>query len=70
MPVIVWIHGGSFRSGQAVEYLPGRFMEEDVVLVAIQYRLGPLGSHWLFLLNIYFLNTLFVSYRFSDIRYG
>ncbi|KZS04109.1 Carboxylic ester hydrolase [Daphnia magna] len=43
LPVIVWIHGGSFRSGQAIEYLPGRFMEEDVVLVVIQYRLGPLG---------------------------
>lgn len=43
LPVIVWIHGGSFRSGQALEYMPGRFMEEDVVLVVIQYRLGPLG---------------------------
>lgn len=44
LPVIVWIHGGSFRSGQAVEYLPGRFMEERVILVVIQYRLGPLGQ--------------------------
>ena len=45
LPVIYWIHGGAFRSGQALEYLPGRFMEEDVVLVAVQYRLGPLGLY-------------------------
>jgi len=45
LPVMFWIHGGSFRSGQALEYLPGRFMEHDIVLVVIQYRLGPLG--WL-----------------------
>lgn len=45
LPVIFWIHGGSFRSGQALEYFPGRFMEEDVVLVVIQYRLGPLGLY-------------------------
>lgn len=43
MPVMVWIHGGSFRAGQALEYLPGRFMESDIVVVVIQYRLGPLG---------------------------
>lgn len=44
MPVMVWIHGGSFRAGQALEYLPGRFMEHDIVVVVIQYRLGPLGK--------------------------
>ena len=44
LPVMVWIHGGAFSLGQALEYLPNRYMEHDIVLVAIQYRLGPLGA--------------------------
>ncbi|XP_032791458.2 cholinesterase 1 [Daphnia magna] len=43
LPVMVWIHGGGFSLGHALEYLPNRYMEHDIVLVAIQYRLGPLG---------------------------
>ncbi|EFX83387.1 hypothetical protein DAPPUDRAFT_240264 [Daphnia pulex] len=43
LPVMVWIHGGAFSLGHALEYLPNRYMEHDIVLVAIQYRLGPLG---------------------------
>ena len=58
LPVIVWIHGGSYRNGQALEYLPGRFMEEDVVLVVIQYRLGPLGLH---LTIIHILIIIFID---------
>ena len=38
-----WIHGGGFSLGQALEYFPNRYMEHDIVFVAIQYRLGPLG---------------------------
>ena len=38
-----WVHGGAFSLGHALEYLPNRYMEHDIVLVAIQYRLGPLG---------------------------
>lgn len=41
---MVWIHGGSFRSGQSLEYQPIRYMEKDIVLVVIQYRLGPIGK--------------------------
>ena len=39
-----WIHGGAFSLGHTLEYLPNRYMEHDIVLVAIQYRLGPLGE--------------------------
>ena len=39
-----WIHGGGFSFGHALEYVPNRFMEHDIVLVVIQYRLGPLGE--------------------------
>jgi hypothetical protein len=41
---MVYIHGGSFRLGSAQEYWPNYLLEEDVVLVVPQYRLGPLGE--------------------------
>ena len=44
-PVMVWIHGGAFRFGSSSseEYGPERLLEEDIVLVTINYRLGALG---------------------------
>ena len=42
-PVIVWIHGGSFSRGGAAEYDPDFLLDDDVVLVTIQYRLGMFG---------------------------
>lgn len=44
LPVMVWIHGGSFATGAANAFYDcAPFAREDVVAVAIQYRLGPLG---------------------------
>ncbi len=41
-PVMVWIHGGGFRTGSG--QVPGAvFASRDVVTVSINYRLGPLG---------------------------
>jgi len=42
-PVVVWIHGGSFTKGSAAEYGPEYLLDEDIVLVTIQYRLGLFG---------------------------
>ncbi|XP_054009205.1 juvenile hormone esterase-like, partial [Hylaeus anthracinus] len=44
-PVLVWIHGGAFRNGANAKdvYGPDRYIEEDVIMVAMKYRLGPLG---------------------------
>jgi para-nitrobenzyl esterase len=45
-PVMVWIHGGAyvFGSGAVTWYDGTRFVEHgDVVVVTINYRLGPLG---------------------------
>lgn len=41
-PVMVWLHGGGFRTGSG--RLPGEILAaEDVVVVSMNYRLGPLG---------------------------
>ncbi len=45
-PVMVWIHGGAFQfgSGSTAWYDGAQFVTNgDVVLVTINYRLGPLG---------------------------
>ncbi len=44
-PVMVWIHGGAFVSGSGSErfYDGATLAGEGVVLVTINYRLGPLG---------------------------
>lgn len=45
MPVLVWVYGGGFQMGEASRdlYSPDYIMMENVVLVTISYRLGPLG---------------------------
>lgn len=47
-PVMVWIHGGGFQmgsgNGETFLYGPKIFMDRDIVLVTINYRLGPLGA--------------------------
>lgn len=42
-PVMVYIHGGWFYMGGADMFKPDYLLESDIVLVVIQYRLGPLG---------------------------
>lgn len=45
LPVMVWLHGGgfSFGSGNTFLYGPDFLVAEDVVLVTLNYRLGPFG---------------------------
>nr|CAH7760988.1 unnamed protein product [Callosobruchus chinensis] len=52
LPVLFWIHGGAFQFGSGMhmigigsfdDYDPIFFMEEDIVVVTINYRLGALG---------------------------
>jgi para-nitrobenzyl esterase len=44
LPVYVWIHGGSNNFGTARDYDGTRIAEQsNVVVVVVQYRLGPLG---------------------------
>jgi len=45
LPVMVWIHGGGFLTGSSDPsfYGPERFLDHNIVLVTINYRLGALG---------------------------
>ncbi|XP_022521724.2 cholinesterase [Astyanax mexicanus] len=46
VPVMVWIYGGGFSSGTAsLDVYDGRYLSrsEEVVVVSMNYRLGPLG---------------------------
>ncbi|OXA40548.1 esterase E4-like [Folsomia candida] len=43
LPVVVYIHGGSFLFGSGSDYGPSYLLNEDVVLVNLNYRLGVLG---------------------------
>ncbi|KAL1116578.1 hypothetical protein AAG570_005050, partial [Ranatra chinensis] len=45
MAVMIWLHGGNWKFGSGSEkmYGPHHILDKDVVLVTINYRLGPLG---------------------------
>lgn len=43
LPVIVYIHGGAFLISSSGGHGPDIILNEDVVLVTINYRLGPYG---------------------------
>ena len=43
---MVWIYGGAYKSGYADSFFygPDFIIEEDVVLVTFNYRLGAFGK--------------------------
>ena len=46
LPVMVWFHGGAYLFGSGIkkEYGPQYFMDQNnVILVTVNYRLGPFG---------------------------
>ena len=43
MPVLFWIHGGAFQFGSGTFHNVTYLMDHDVILVTINYRLGPMG---------------------------
>jgi para-nitrobenzyl esterase len=42
-PVMVWIHGGALVTGESDDYDPTALVEDGVIVVTINYRLGALG---------------------------
>jgi len=43
LPVMVWLHGGAFVAGESDSYDPAALVGSGVVVVTLNYRLGPLG---------------------------
>ncbi|CAH2048810.1 unnamed protein product, partial [Iphiclides podalirius] len=43
LPVVVFIHGGAFMYGSGSVYDASHLMDRDMVVVTLNYRLGPLG---------------------------
>ncbi len=43
LPVMVWIHGGAYVSGESDDYDPSALVADGVIVVTINYRLGALG---------------------------
>lgn len=43
LPVLVWIHGGDFGTGFGGEYGPENFVKQNILVVTVNYRLGPYG---------------------------
>lgn len=43
LPVMFWIHGGGLTVGESDDYDPTRLVNQGVVVVTINYRLGFLG---------------------------
>jgi carboxylesterase type B len=46
LPVMFYIHGGGFLNGGSMAYPPDLYVNNDVVLVTINYRLGPFGKNY------------------------
>lgn len=46
LPVMFWIYGGGFANGYATfnMYGPHYILEHEVILVSVNYRVGPFGK--------------------------
>ena len=43
LPVMVWLHGGGLTVGESDDYNPDRLVDQGVIVVTVNYRLGYLG---------------------------
>lgn len=43
LPVLVWIHGGQYAQGSGGEYDAHDLVKQGIIVVTINYRLGPYG---------------------------
>jgi len=54
-PVIIFFHGSGFLLGSGNDYGPSYLLQEDVIFVTVNYRLGVLGRYTQTTQNIIFL---------------
>jgi len=59
-PVMVWFHGGGFTggSGSSELYGPDFLVAEDVVMVTLNYRLGPFGNYIRYVVCCHFCQSI------------
>ena len=43
LPVMIWFTGGAFVFGSGPMYGPDYWMTENIILVTVNYRVGPFG---------------------------
>ncbi|XP_026746260.1 esterase FE4-like [Trichoplusia ni] len=43
LPVLVWFHGGDFERGSGGQYGVRNLVRHDIVVITVNYRLGPYG---------------------------
>jgi len=60
MRVMFWIHGGALSLGQAIEYIPTRYMDYDIVLVVIQLMQST-NSNWIQFLKQQPIDTAYLK---------
>jgi carboxylesterase type B len=48
LPVMAFIHGGGFVNGTNKAFQPDLFINHEVILVTINYRIGAFGRWYLF----------------------
>ena len=67
LPVMVWIHGGGWLlgsgNGETDMYGPSYLLDRDIVLVTINYRVGPMGKN-------YFLLFIHHSFCYCEIAHS
>jgi para-nitrobenzyl esterase len=68
LPVMVWIHGGGFvaGSGSSLETSGNSFVQQGVIFVSINYRLGRLGFFAFPALQLEHVDEFKGNYAFMD----
>lgn len=68
LPVIVWFHPGKFQEGGAVfqYWNPQYLIEYDIVVVTVNYRLGPFGK-FMFVLILLLQSIIVINKILSEI---
>jgi carboxylesterase type B len=63
LPVLVFIHGGKYQTGSnnSTQYAPDYLVEQDVVLVTVNYRLDIFGEKNIS--NVNFLSFIVINVR-------
>jgi len=69
LDVIFYIHGGSFMSGRSDYYGAKYIMDRNVILVTINYRVGPLGKNILLRILQFFNTNVTVASCFRFLKF-